>query len=105
MQLPLCQFKMSAKRNSSLTPSSKPKKPKYQSKFQASWSSDHPWVKKSTKGEHFAFCSFCCDDLSVSHGGLTDITRHSSSDKHNKAEKTAKAAGLQVCNVVFFFLN
>jgi len=39
-------------------------------------------IKKSRKGSHFAFCSVCCIDIKVAHGGISDIKDHIKSKRH-----------------------
>lgn len=58
------------------------KKTKYQQKFKEEYSSRFPEIKKSRKGEAYAFCSRCNTDFCISHGGAYDIKRHTNSAAH-----------------------
>ncbi|KAH6935725.1 hypothetical protein HPB50_008666 [Hyalomma asiaticum] len=51
--------------------------------FLKQYTSEFPCIVESRKGKHFAFCAVCGCDISVSHGGKTDVVAHVSSKKHN----------------------
>ena len=80
------------------------KKPKYQSKFQESWGKEYPGIQKSSKGEGFAYCAFCLESFSVTHGGKNDVKKHSERQKHLDQERLAKKKGIQVCCILYLCL-
>lgn len=43
---------------------------------------EFPCIVESRKGKHFAFCTVCGCDISISHGGKTDVIAHVTSKKH-----------------------
>lgn len=49
------------------------------------WEAKRPWVKAVGKNTRNAFCTVCCRELTISHGGESDLTRHEESDVHKKA--------------------
>ncbi|KAG8590542.1 hypothetical protein GDO81_006790 [Engystomops pustulosus] len=63
------------------------KKAKRLSHFKDAWMKEHPFLKKSRRGNSFAFCELCAADFSVGHGGYNDITRHIATDKHGGSAK------------------
>ncbi|KAH7951396.1 hypothetical protein HPB52_008472 [Rhipicephalus sanguineus] len=50
--------------------------------FLKQYTSEFACIVESRKGKHFAFCAVCGCDISVSHGGKTDVVAHVSSKKH-----------------------
>ncbi|KAL3184688.1 hypothetical protein MRX96_005797 [Rhipicephalus microplus] len=50
--------------------------------FLKQYTSEFPCIVESRKGKHFAFCAVCGSDISISHGGKTDVVAHVSSKKH-----------------------
>ena len=66
------------------------KKVKYVSTFKDEWRTTYSWVKKSAKGDGFAFCAVCNVNISVSHGGKNDITKHSKTVVHTANAQAAK---------------
>ena len=42
-------------------------------------------IAASRKGEHFARCTLCSCDISIAHGGASDIKLHVQSSKHHSA--------------------
>lgn len=71
----------------SRTPS---KKVKYGSTFRDEWRTTHSWLKRSAKGEGFAFCAVCNVHISVSHGGKNDVTKHFKTVSHSANAQAAK---------------
>ncbi|KAL3247537.1 hypothetical protein MRX96_056968 [Rhipicephalus microplus] len=55
----------------------------YLQMFLKQYTSEFPCIVESRKGKHFAFCAVCGCDISVSHGGKTDVVAHVTSKKHN----------------------
>ncbi|KAG1682401.1 CCR4-NOT transcription complex subunit 4 [Nymphon striatum] len=53
-----------------------------------------PFISKSSKGEHYAFCTPCRRDISISHGGRHDIVTHAKTSLHKESvdnlSKTSK---------------
>ena len=41
---------------------------------------------------HFWLCELCRSDFSISHGGLGDVTRHISTDKHKSNAKDVETS-------------
>ena len=54
------------------TPKNKTKK--YKTTFQTEWLTEFPNIKRSDKGDGFAFCAFCNSTFGVTVGGRNDIT-------------------------------
>ncbi|RXG53216.1 hypothetical protein Avbf_03731 [Armadillidium vulgare] len=62
------------------------KKRRYSQKYSSSW--EHlelysGWLRKSTCGVHYVYCSVCSTNLSLK-GGITDLRKHARSQKHIK---------------------
>lgn len=55
---------------------------KYLQVFLKQYTSEFGCILASRKGEHFAFCTVCNCDISISHGGRTDVATHVASKKH-----------------------
>ena len=49
-----------------------------------------PFIKPSSMGKCFAFCTICKADFTVSHGGEFDVKRHVASVKHSRNVGLAK---------------
>ena len=50
-------------------------------KYLEKWENDvkyRGWLSKSTLGLSHAFCKVCNRDFKVDHGGLNDVSKHSS---------------------------
>lgn len=65
--------------------SSDPAKKKRLCRYKKEWEAKRPWVKAVTNDERTAFCTVCRRELSISHGGENDLTRHEGSHMHRKA--------------------
>ncbi|KAJ8017873.1 hypothetical protein HOLleu_44459 [Holothuria leucospilota] len=85
---------------------------KYKDAYIAEW----PVIRKSQKGDTYAFCTSCTMDFSVSHGGRNDCLKHVSTDRHrrNSASITSNSKILdfvtresqfEVINAEVFFSN
>ena len=61
------------------------KKKAYSVHFNPAWSEEFPWVKKSSKSVHHAFCSSCTIDFSIAHSGKYDIKQHAVGQNHKKS--------------------
>ena len=59
-----------------------------------SYAETFTFIKKSTKGEHHAYCKSCNCDISISAGGANDIKRHMNNDKHKKNAEALQRASL-----------
>ena len=67
------------------------KRQKYYCSYQSSWEKEEGfkgWVKKSTKGNSYAFCTFCGKDIKICCGGANDLLRHSATALHQGSAKT-----------------
>jgi hypothetical protein len=40
------------------------------------WTDEFHFIKHSRKGNKLAFCEFCRTDVSINHGGHSDVTKH-----------------------------
>ncbi|KAH6927818.1 hypothetical protein HPB50_008954 [Hyalomma asiaticum] len=58
---------------------------KYLQVFLKQYTAEFGCVIASRKGEHHAFCTICKYDISISHGGRTDVVAHVSSKKHTNS--------------------
>lgn len=56
----------------------------YLQSYRETYSVEFPCIKKSVRGTKYAFCSVCSSDISISHGGKSDITLHLKSQKHRQ---------------------
>uniref|UniRef100_A0A6B0UWR5 Putative secreted protein n=1 Tax=Ixodes ricinus TaxID=34613 RepID=A0A6B0UWR5_IXORI len=68
---------------------------KYYQVFIPSYSTDFPCLKKSRKGERYAFCSLCCCDVNISHAGRRDILLHLSNAECERVFSKVKKAHTQ----------
>ena len=55
-------------------------------RFFSSWTLP-PGITASSKGPSFAYCEFCKDNFSVTHGGCNDVKRHVQGKGHEKRYK------------------
>ena len=55
-------------------------------RFLSSWTLP-PGITASSKGPSFAYCKFCKDNFSVTHGGCNDMKRHVQGKGHEKRYK------------------
>nr|XP_034963326.1 uncharacterized protein LOC118081165 isoform X1 [Zootoca vivipara] len=68
------------------------KKAKTMCKYLERWDSEFSFLKKSRMGHHYAFCTICSCDFSVSHGGRNDVTQHTKAAKHKRGVEAQKHA-------------
>ncbi|XP_061738203.1 uncharacterized protein LOC133539903 [Nerophis ophidion] len=61
------------------------KKKRYSCKFRNDWKKEFQFIQDSWKGKGYAACNFCRSDISIEHGGRTDILIHERSEKHKAA--------------------
>lgn len=66
---------------------------KYFQVFIPSYSTDFPCMKRSRKGERYAFCSLCCCDVNIAHAGRRDIVLHLNTKKHKDSVKPVDSNG------------
>ena len=59
--------------------------------FKEDYSTKYPCIKKSTQGEHYAHCTICSSDFSISASGIFDITRHIGGKKYIKMARLQQA--------------
>lgn len=64
------------------------KQKKYLQSYKISYSNEYPFLKKSNKSDHHAFCTECGVDFSVAHAGKGDIINHVRSKKHNENSRS-----------------
>lgn len=57
-----------------------------------SYEKEFKYTKKSTKGDEFAHCTICQDDINLVSIGKSAITQHQNTSKHKKAENAAKTS-------------
>ena len=55
-------------------------------RFLSSWTLP-PGITSSSKGPSFAYCKFCNDNFSVTHGGCNDVKRYVQGKGHEKRYK------------------
>ena len=67
------------------------KRVKYVSSFKDEWRSTYSWVKRSVKGDGYAFCVVCNVNISVSHGGKNDLTKQQKTVTHTASAEAAKS--------------
>lgn len=58
-------------------------------KFRNEYLEIFPFISKSTR-EGFAFCTVCCTDVSIIHGGRGDIAKYEKTTKHQSLSKLSK---------------
>lgn len=57
--------------------------------FLKSYTTEFPCLVPSKKGDKFGFCTVCCCDVNISHGGRADIKVHIASKKHQASLRAA----------------
>ena len=65
-------------------------------KYRKEYKEQFPSFTASTKGEEYAYCIYCRQDLKISGGGANDITRHISKQKHRDNEQ-AEVNASKIC--------
>ena len=68
------------------------KRAKYASKFQTSWCKEWKVIRESTKGKHYASCTWCKCDFAVEHGGRNDVAQHIKTKKHAISAKAIEGS-------------
>ena len=70
---------------------------KCSSHYHKEWETKYTFVKQSGKGDTYFTCTICKKDLSCSHGGVNDVTKHQATKCHSEFEsqlkRTAKLTG------------
>ncbi|KAI1701870.1 hypothetical protein DdX_15815 [Ditylenchus destructor] len=66
--------------------------PKRVSKFEDKYSTEFSGIKRSKKGDEYAFCTLCQDDISLVSIGKGAISIHQQRIKHQKASKAANTS-------------
>ena len=69
----------------------KTKKKKYFVSFNEEWATKQNFVKKSHKGERFAFCTTYVNNFGIRYGGENDIKRHLETPKHKSNVTSLKS--------------
>jgi len=67
------------------------KKRRTMQQFRTEYSAQYPIIRKSTIDCYHAFCTICSADVSVAHGGISDIQKHVASVKHALKAKLREA--------------
>ena len=75
----------------------------YRQKFMKAYSKEFPTLSESRKGDIFAFCSACLDDINVSHGGKSDCRKHVETRKHKDKEKQMNRGNLKQAKLETLF--
>ena len=63
-------------------------------KWKSTYAQTYPCLVKSKVSDNHARCVVCVTDFSVSHGGMSDATKHVTSQKHKKLAAEKKSAQL-----------
>lgn len=66
--------------------------PKQDTKYSKAWENDNrfkEWIAESNRPskESRARCKWCISDFSISHGGVSDLIKHTNISKHKQLEK------------------
>ena len=65
---------------------------KYLCKFNEKMTQEHSDIRRSKKGETFAFCVTCHMDISVGNRGKTDVKKRVGNPTHKKNARTVQSA-------------
>ena len=65
---------------------------KWSQKYKTEYSLHYPCIRKSERGIFHAFCTICCVDISVEHGGRDDIRKHVGSKRHTDIAKARSSS-------------
>ena len=60
------------------------KKVKRMQRWREVYATSYPVLKVSSKGVHFAYCTVCHRDFSISHGGMNDCAVHVNGPRHKQ---------------------
>jgi len=66
--------------------------PKNKTSYSEKWVKETPYIKKSTKGDHFAFCIRCRVDVDISNKGIGDVKAHAGTLKHQRNERSVNSS-------------
>lgn len=80
-----------AKRLNNSSTNSVKKKPKWEQKYKDSYEKEFPFIQASRKDNLHAFCTTCCQDISISHGGRNDILKHKSTITHGRNQSASSS--------------
>ena len=72
-------------------------------KYKQEYKERFPFIRASTKGEEYAYCIYCRQDLKISGGGANDIMRHLSNKKHKDNEQAEVNASKTSKKLTSFF--
>lgn len=65
--------------------------------YREQFSTDYPGIKKSRKGENFAFCEYCSTDVSIANAGVLAVKQHFEKQVHKNNVKIKKfTAGISM---------
>ena len=56
------------------------------------WLKTFEFIQESSLGQHFALRTYCKNDISITGGGINDITRHSTGKKHREYANAVKSS-------------
>ena len=62
----------------------------YKSKFKMSWQKKWSCIKPAKNNPNAFYCDVCCKNVSCSHQGGRDVTRHIASAQHQRNAKSIK---------------
>ena len=65
------------------------KRSKLTGRYKSDWTLPK-FITSSSKNNKLVYCKLCCCELSVAHGGINDIKRHTDSLKHRAKLKQAE---------------
>ena len=68
------------------------KKARRECHFDSGWIQEFSGIRKSSKGNTYAQCSFCSSDFSISHGGRNDVTTHVGGKHHQEAIRASSSS-------------
>ncbi|ESN94785.1 hypothetical protein HELRODRAFT_180127 [Helobdella robusta] len=64
---------------------------KRKSVYREQFSTYFPGIKKSKKGENYAFCEYCLTDVSIANAGVSSIKQHFEKEVHKNNVKIKKS--------------
>ena len=68
--------------------------------YQQSWEQEFPFLKPSSKGNTYAYCSLCDKDILLSNMGRCAVQSHIKGSKHLKIKSDkGKIYGIRIFNV------
>ncbi|XP_076859796.1 DNA (cytosine-5-)-methyltransferase 3 beta, duplicate a isoform X2 [Brachyhypopomus gauderio] len=68
--------------------------------YDPQWQETINWVRPSSLGSIYAYCTICDINLNILHSGLRDLKQHQQSKKHRMVARTESLMGKQVDNSV-----